>query len=193
MIDSEAKFKEYISTEKRLYTEIGYKGRLHAMLTQCEVGKLYQYIYVLRKDEYYSNMEKKSIINKIKALYYRRKHNTLGLKLGISIPINTFKKGLLIYHSQGIVVHRDSRCGEFCKLHGCNCIGNNGFGGGKDNTPIVGNNLNLGFGSMLIGNIKIADNSIIAANAVVCKSILNQGETWGGVPAKLIKGKSNEI
>ena len=136
MIDTKQKLIECLEIEKKLYREIGYKGKAHAFFTQCEVGKIYEYIKCLRHDEFYSNIKKASAWIKIKKAYYRRKHNILGIKLGISIPINTFGKGLLIYHSQGIIVHRDSRNGDFCKLHGFNCIGNNGVGGG--NTAVGG-------------------------------------------------------
>lgn len=187
MINSKKRYKEYINLEEKLYREIGYKGQLHAFVTQCEVGKLFHYIVALRKDEYYSNMEQKSILQKILFLYYRRKHNLLGSKLGISIPVNTFKEGLLIYHSQGIIVHRDSRCGKYCKLHGLNCIGNNGVGGGENNSPHIGNYLDLGVGGKIIGNVTLADHITVAANAVVCRSFSQEGSVLAGIPAANIK------
>ena len=141
MIDNKEKYKEYIELEEELYREIGYKGRLHSFITQCEIGQIVFYMKALRGDEFYTNTCGKSIIKKCLGMYFRRKHNKLGVKLGISIPINTFGKGLLIYHSQSIIVHRDAKCGEFCKLHGCNCIGNNGNENKLRNTPVLGNNV----------------------------------------------------
>lgn len=38
---------------------------------------------------------------------------------------------------------------------------------------------------MILPNVKIGDNSIVAAGAVVSKNIPS-GEVWGGVPAKFI-------
>ncbi|MDD3224289.1 MAG: glycosyltransferase [Clostridium sp.] len=190
MIDTKEKYCEVISVEENLYRKIGYKGRFHAFVTQCEVGKLFRYIQCLRKDELYSNILKKSIIFKIKALYWRRQHNKLGIMLGISIPINTFGKGLLVYHSQSIIVHRDSHCGEYCKLHGCNCIGNSGRESKGNNTPHVGNYLDLGVGARIIGNVELANNITVAANAVVCKSCLEEGSVLVGMPAIPIRNQA---
>ena len=64
MICSKKDLEDYLLIEKRLYQEIGYKGRLHSFITQCEVGKIYQYIVSLRKDEYFSNIENLNLIKK---------------------------------------------------------------------------------------------------------------------------------
>lgn len=184
MIDTKEKLDEYLKIEKELYREIGYKGKLHAWISCCEVGKIYAYIESLRKDEYYTNKTEKNLSDKLKAVYYRHKHNRLGVLLGISIPINTFGKGLLIYHSHGIIVHRDCRNGEFCKLHGLNCIGNNGADGG---VPQLGNYVDVGVGAVIIGNIVIASHTKVAANSVICKSFSNDYQVLAGVPAKVIK------
>lgn len=89
MIDTREKLNECLSVEERLYRTIGYKGKLHGFITQCEIGKLYCFIEALRKDEFYSNTVT-GVFGKIKSLYYRRLHNKLGVQLGISIPVNTF-------------------------------------------------------------------------------------------------------
>lgn len=186
MIQNKNDYKEYVKTEENLYREIGYRGRMHSFISQCEVGQIVKFMRVLRKDELYTNQSKKSLFNKLLSKYYRRKHNILGLKLGIQIPINTFEKGLLIYHSQNIIVHKDARCGELCKLHGCNCIGNNGKENSGHNTPIIGKNVDIGVGAIVIGGICIADNTTIAANAVVCKSITDKGKIAKGMPATVL-------
>lgn len=185
MIDTKEKLNDYLSFEKGLYQKIGYKGKLHSFVTNCEVGMIYRYIHALRHDEYFSNTNG-GLFHKIRHLYYRRTHNSLGIKLGISIPINTFEKGLLIYHSQGIIVHRDARIGENCKLHGLTCIGNNGSESDGRNTPIIGNNVDIGVGASIIGGIEIADDIKIAAGAVVCRSCHHEGVILAGVPAKEI-------
>ena len=117
--------------------------------------------------------------------YWRKKHNALGVKLGISIPINTFGCGLKIYHSQGIIVHKDARIGRDCSLHGMNCIGNNGKETGKiNNTPIIGDFCDIGIGASVIGNIKLGDNIRIAAGAVVCNSFEKNNIILKGIPAR---------
>ena len=183
MIDSKEKLTECLNTEESLYRSIGYKGKLHSFITQCEVGKLFQFITYLRKDEYYSNTSGNTI-TKLLNLYYRRKHNLLGWKLGVSIPCNSFGKGLLIYHSQGIIVHRDARCGEYCKIHGNVCIGNNGTDREGQNTPVIGDHVDIGVGASIIGEVILGNYTKIAAGAVVCNSYEKDGEILVGIPAK---------
>lgn len=192
MFKTKKELKECLKIEENLYRSIGYKGKLHSFITQCEVGKLFQFIIYLRKDEYYSNISGNAI-TKIKNLYYRRKHNQLGWKLGVSIPCNTFGKGLLIYHSQGIIVHRNARCGDYCKIHGNVCIGNNGADMKEQNTPVIGDYVDIGVGSSIIGGIFLGNYTKIAAGAVVCNSYENDGEILVGIPAKPLKRESTHL
>lgn len=187
MIRDQHDFQAWLETEIEQYRQIGYKGRLHAWLTQCEIGKIVLFQTTLRKDELYTNRNSKNPLHKLAAFYYRRKHNILGTQLGLRIPVNTFGKGLLIYHPQAIIVHADSRCGDFCKLHGCNCIGNSGSEAEDPNTPILGDRVDLGIGAKIIGGVRIADNTVIAAGAVVCKSCDIPGSVLAGIPAKILK------
>lgn len=46
----------------------------------------------------------------------------------------------------------------------------------------IGNNVFIGVGTIILPNVKIGDNSIIAAGSVVTRSI-PQDEVWGGNPA----------
>lgn len=185
MIDARDKLLECLELEKSLYRSIGYKGKLHAFLTQCEVGKIYNYIKYLRFDEYYVNKKTKNFLDIIVGAYCRMKHNKIGVQLGVSIPTNTFGKGLLIYHSQGIIVNKETRCGDNCKLHGLNCIGNNGSKV-KGGCPQIGDNLDLGVGAKIIGDISLGNNITVGCNAVVCKSCVKNGVTLIGIPAKAL-------
>lgn len=186
MIKNRKELLECLQVEEKLCRDIGYKGRIHALLTSCEIGKINQYLKVLRLDEYFSN---KSLENRLYlpcALYYRRKHNNLGLKLGLRIPINTINKGLIIYHIGNIIVHQDARIGEYCQLHGNNCIGNNGKSGDEESkAPVIGKYANIGIGANVIGNVELADNITVAAGAIVCKNCLCNNAVLIGVPAKV--------
>ena len=56
-----------------------------------------------------------------------------------------------------------------------------------DDAPIIGNNVEVGFGAVIIGKVKIADGIKIGANSVVANSFLEPNITIAGVPAKKIK------
>ena len=114
----------------------------------------------------------------------KEKKNKIGRYLGFSIPPNTFGKGLKIYHQGSIVVNPKVRVGEFCKIHGDVCIGNNGK---NDVCPRIGNNVDIGMKACIIGDIIINDNTIIGANALVNKSFSEKNITIVGIPAIKIK------
>lgn len=152
-------------------------------INQSEIGKIRKYVYLLRKDEYYTYKSEENSLFKILSFYYRRR-NKLGCILGMNIPINTCGRGLLIYHSIGIIIHRNARIGNDCKLHGMNCIGNKGENSGL---PIIGDRLDLGVGASIIGPIQLNDDIIVAANSVVTKSIVNSNVIVAGSPARELR------
>ena len=96
---------------------------------------------------------------------------------------NQFRKVLNVQHVGSIIINPKVRAGEGCSLHGANCIGNNGL---TDSVPRLGNRVDVGYGAVIIGDVEIADDVKIGANAVVNKSILETGCTVVGVPAKVV-------
>ena len=58
---------------------------------------------------------------------------------------------------------------------------------GGQKAPKIGNNVYIGPGAVLFGDIEIADNCWIGANAVVNKSFLESYSVIAGVPAKVIR------
>ena len=73
---------------------------------------------------------------------------------------------------------------------GNNCSINTGviFGEkcGRENSPLVGNGVQVGPGAKIIGRVNIGDGAFIAANAVVVHDVAAKSVV-GGVPAKEIK------
>ncbi len=145
---------------------------------------IYVYLKCLRKEEFYRNQDRISFATKAIALFYERKRNKLGRQLGFCMEPNCFDEGLNIYHCGCVVVNPAAKVGKNCHLHGNNCIGNNGK---TNKCPIIGDNVDVGFGAIIIGDVQIADNITIGANAVVNKSFLDPGITIAGVPAQRVK------
>lgn len=179
MIKTKKDIKEYISSDNWYYSKhYSNWDSFIFILTRDPQYLLKKYKYHLRKEEYYLNNPSK--IHTAFMLYHMRKKNILGNKLGILIPPNTFGKGLMIMHHGSIIVNPNARVGEHCILHGNNCIGNNGK---TEAAPQVGNNFDLGFGASVIGDVKLGDNIIVGANAIVNKSF-GSSFVLVGVPAK---------
>lgn len=184
MYESKKELKELLRYEKEL--NLGNLGKYQVLLAVLKNHPRYvnwKYIRLLRLTGYYFTKRKKNIIYTILYFIYCRRKNNLGRKLGIEMNEKSFGKGLIIYHTFGTVVNGDSQIGENCKLHGNNCIGNSGYS--KD-CPKLGNNIRLGVGAKVIGNVELADDITVAAGAVVVHSFLEKGITIGGVPAKKI-------
>jgi serine O-acetyltransferase len=105
---------------------------------------------------------------------------------GISLPAQTaIGKGLRIHHFGGIIVHSAVRIGEHCSLYQGVTVGDLGGWGG---VPRIGNDVVIGAGAKLLGDIEIGDHCRIGANAVVRTSV-PAGCVAVGVPA-VIKRRS---
>ena len=123
--------------------------------------------------------------NKILQYYFSRKKNLLGIRLGFVINAGCFDIGLKIYHYGSIIVNPKSRIGKNCTIHGNCCIGSKGTF--PDDSPVIGNNVDIGQNAQILGGIYIADGVKIGAGAVVTKSVLVPGVTVVGVPARIVE------
>lgn len=103
-----------------------------------------------------------------------------GCEIGESIKIG---KGLRISHPVGIVISGGATIGENLIIQSGVVIGTNRDE--IDKYPIIGNNVYIGSGAKILGNISIGNNVIIGANAVVIKDV-SDNEIVGGIPAKQI-------
>lgn len=87
------------------------------------------------------------------------------------------------YWGLGIVIHSNTEIGNNCLIAQNVTIGRNL--GDKD-VPKIGNNVYVGAGSVIFGEIKIGDNVIIGSNSVVNKDV-PANTIVGGNPARIIK------
>lgn len=183
MITSKSDLLCYIAEDNHFLLPNNLKSKLIADFASYPTQSLKRYLYYLRKQEYYINTAKGNKRKGLLGLLYERKKNRLGMRLGIEIGPNCFGKGLSIWHIGSITVNVNARIGENCTLHGANCIGNNGK---TQAAPRIGNNVDIGYGAVVIGDIEIADNVKIGANAVVNKSVTEPGCTVAGIPARIV-------
>lgn len=88
---------------------------------------------------------------------------------GIEIPLGTYiGGGLRLVHMNGIVINKDAVIGENCTIFQQVTIG---AIYGKTGAPIIGDNVYIGAGAKILGDIKIGNNVKVGANAVVTKNI----------------------
>lgn len=182
MIKNKNDLNTYLNEDMPFFRHLPKRDKLICWLVKDPIIEIDRYVRYLRKEEYYFNCQKGKL-DLILHLWYLRRKNKLGNRLGFKVPKNTFGPGLMIYHHGELIVNENVRIGANAKLHGGNCIGNNG----KDNkTPKIGDNLDMGIGSKIIGPIILGSQVKIGTNAVVTKSFDENDITLVGIPAKKV-------
>ena len=104
--------------------------------------------------------------------------------MGFTISPGVFGPGLCIPHYGSIVVNANSKIGSNCLIHNNVVIGTNG---GNSKAPIIGDNVFIGPGAKIFGEIFIASGTYIGANSIINKSITKEHSVVVGIPGKYIK------
>lgn len=111
---------------------------------------------------------------------------------GIEIhPGAQIGKGLFIDHGMGVVIGETAIVGDNVVLFHGVTLGGTGKEKGKRH-PTVGNNVIIGSGAKVLGNVSIGNNAKVGANAVVLRDVPEES-TAVGVPARIIKKKPEVI
>ena len=134
------------------------------------------------------------IYYKISHYFYVHKHLLLARyisekakrKTGIEIhPGAKIGKNLFIDHGYGVVIGETAEIKDNVIIFHGVTLGGTGKEKGKRH-PTIGNNVFIGSGAKILGNITVEDNVKIGANAVVLKSIKKE-TTVVGIPGKIVK------
>lgn len=94
-------------------------------------------------------------------------------------------KNLLIDHGGGVVIGETAIIGNNCTIYQGATLGGTGKERGKRH-PTIGDNVMIGCGAKVLGNITIGNNCKIGANSVVLINIPDNS-TAVGIPARIIK------
>lgn len=111
--------------------------------------------------------------------------------LGVELPAKTkVGPGLVIYHGQGLVVRDTAIIGRHVVLRHNTTIGIRiERDGSESDAPIIGNRVDIGAHAVVIGPIRIGDDAVVGAGAVVVSDVPN-GAIVVGNPARRIHGES---
>ena len=133
------------------------------------------------------------------AQYFNKNHlglisNLLGVinKLLNSCVIGRnaiFGPGFVLMHPVGVVINGGVIGGRKIVVESGVVIGaaKNGF---PISVPVLGDNIFIGSGAKLLGGIRVGNDTIIGANAVIVNDVPD-GSTVVGVPGKIIKTNGN--
>lgn len=99
--------------------------------------------------------------------------------------------GFQLWHGAGTVIHPNTVIGSNCSIRQCTTIGVKQGSNGQYNdlAPVIGNGVDIGCNTVIIGNIAIGSNVSIGSGSVVLKSIAQDSISVGN-PARVIKLKS---
>ena len=134
------------------------------------------------------------IYYKISHYFYKKKHYLIARylsekakrKTGIEIhPGAKIGRGLFIDHGMGVVIGETAIIGDNVTMYHGVTLGGTGKEKGKRH-PTIGDNVFIGCGAKILGNINIGDNVKIGANAVVLKDVPSKA-TVVGIPGKIVK------
>ena len=148
-------------------------------------NELWKYTRLMRKYEYYTNCKK----NKLFKIYLHWRFKKQSIKYGFSIPINTIGAGVNFIHRGTIVINPGCIVGENSRIN-CEVVIGAVLGTSKK-APVIGKNVYIAPGAKILGDIKIGNNVIIGANAVVINDVPDN-VTVAGVPAKVISQKNTK-
>lgn len=123
-----------------------------------------------------------NIIKKILYIPYYVLFRLFESLFGISIPKEVkVGPGLRIWHFGQIFIHPDVVIGKQCTLRHGITIGNKYEGSG---CPQIGDNVDIGANSMILGGIKVGSNCTIGAMTLVNKDV-PANSIAVGIPAKV--------
>lgn len=146
-----------------LYRTCGDIG-IWSFLRQLVLGESFELVFLFRLGSAFRNQA--VFRYSIYPLIWLR-YRCLKFKLGISLPIGTkVGPGLLIGHFGGIAINGAARIGRNCNISQGATIGQTNRGK-KKGVPTIGDNVYIGPGAKVIGNISIGNCAVIGANAVV--------------------------
>lgn len=109
---------------------------------------------------------------------------------GIEIhPGATIGRRFFIDHGMGVVIGETAEVGDDVLIYQGVTLGGTGKESGKRH-PTLGNNVVVGGGAKVLGNIKIGDHARIGAGSVVIHSV-PENSTVVGIPGKVVRTRAD--
>jgi serine O-acetyltransferase len=160
------------------YRAKGYNGKelwLHPAVWSIAVYRLGHWLYV----------ERPTAIARIplKLLsFFLTKFCVVFMEMDID-PQASIGPGLYIGHIGGVHINPGAALGKNCDLAHRITIGASAMG--RQGIPVVGDEVYIGTGAVLVGKIKVGSRAKIAANTLVMTNV-PEGATVMGVPGRIV-------
>jgi serine O-acetyltransferase len=127
---------------------------------------------------------KTSFLRKPLSLLYRIAFKLIQIITGIELPCEVrIGRGFVIDHFGGIIISGYAQFGHNCRIRSGVVVGLRRVE--EKCAPEIGDNVDIGTGAKLLGPIRIGNNVLIGANAVVLSDVPDDSIAVG-VPARVI-------
>lgn len=191
-----------MSLIKRTYSIINYPRSIMALLVfyffkdrEKIMGDMKQYNQINNRKNQYNQLHNLLLNNKTfrNIFYYRiRSSNRILAKLlqFFYPPLKSIEisgeidSGLIVYHGYSTIIHA-TKIGKNFSTYQNVTIGRGKNINGRY-TPIIGDNVTVYTGSVVVGGITIGDNVTIGAGSIVIKDVPSNCVVAGN-PAKIVK------
>jgi serine O-acetyltransferase len=117
---------------------------------------------------------------------HRYVRNNFGIEIMRGARIGRYVQFM---HQGGVVIHSASRIGDGCLIRHCVTIGARSRKHAKA-APVLGNNVEVGVGAVIMGDIVIGENAVIGANAVVTTDVPADGVVFSPKPEIVVRKTS---
>ena len=186
MIFTRKDLQEYLKRDNLGFGSQTFYKRMIKRLGGYENYYIYELFRVLRHYEFYLNLEKRTLLERVFLLYWKYRYNHSRIKSNMFVAPNTFGPGVMIVHLGFLRCDSWIHIGENCTVLPNVLFGKrNAMNFGSKCSINVGNNVYISVGAIILGPITIGDNVVIGAGSVVNKDITNN-VIVAGVPAKQI-------
>jgi len=126
-----------------------------------------------------------NMIHTTNSFLKKRKKYRINRLYGCDVGMHaSIQKGLILPHSFGVVIGNNVEIGEYCTIYQNVTLGKK-----NDFHPKIGNHVTIYASSIIIGNVKIGDWSIIGAGSIVLHDVL-EGTVVAGNPAQILRRKN---
>ncbi len=95
------------------------------------------------------------------------------------------------HNGLGVVIHSKAKIGDGSLLYQNVTIGGNGKSEEENGVPVIGRNVFIGAGAVILGPITIGDNARIGANSVILNDV-KANTTVVGSPAREVSTKNEK-
>lgn len=179
LIKSKESLKSVLKYEGLIY------GKKHPYVFRpvlSEKNVAWKIVSLLRIHEYHFNCG-----HKIRAFFYRFLRKLMANRFFVNIPLNVVEPGLSLRHPRNITINA-KHVGKNASIQ----FNVSFVAGGHDHSvPTVGDDVVVGTGSVIIGDVHIANGIAIGANSTVTKSFLEPNICIAGNPAKKISNNGS--